>query len=302
MAGVAMRMMVLTLLTFKKVKLIFGHPVWIKKKEKSGLTNLMLGTKTTITIEVVTKNKILFCYCCLLVLSTLWFLSLALTVGHLVLFLLFLLVPSVQWFLSLVVVHYFLFLFWFPAISVAFWHCNFIKLVYLAIFLLFSIPLYPCFGPWCVLCTCQLDPPLTTKLWIKRLLSLSIQKITVIWHVKPGEKLQWTWQIPCLMERAKETRCAVLRLTILPQLIPNIIFKTLITMVILDGYSDIQTDSPKSIMGCFTIRVHHLSHFWWKMKCFVIPQHAFFCVMNKPYIDYIKLLTYRHNLSWIQLK
>ena len=54
--------------------------------------------------------------------------------------------------------------------------------------------------------------------------------------------------------------------------------------------------------GCFTIRVHHLSHFWWKMKCFVIPQHAFFCIMNKPYIDYIKLLTYRHNLSWIQLK
>ena len=56
------------------------------------------------------------------------------------------------------------------------------------------------------------------------------------------------------------------------------------------------------LMGCFTIRVHHLSHFWWKMKCFVIPQHAFFCIMNKPYIDYIKLLTYRHNLSWIQLK
>ena len=55
-------------------------------------------------------------------------------------------------------------------------------------------------------------------------------------------------------------------------------------------------------MGCFTIREPHLSHFWWKMKCFVIPQHAFFCVMNKPYIDYIKLLTYRHNLSWIQLK
>ena len=54
--------------------------------------------------------------------------------------------------------------------------------------------------------------------------------------------------------------------------------------------------------GCFTIRVHHLSHFWWKIKCFVIPQHAFFCVMNKPYVDYIKLLTYRHNLSWIQLK
>ena len=54
--------------------------------------------------------------------------------------------------------------------------------------------------------------------------------------------------------------------------------------------------------GCFTIRVPHLSHFWWKMKCFVIPQHAFFCVMNKPYIDYIKLLTYRYNLSWIQLK
>ena len=48
--------------------------------------------------------------------------------------------------------------------------------------------------------------------------------------------------------------------------------------------------------------VHHLSHFGWKMKCFVIPHHAFFCVMNKPYIDYIKLLTYRHNLSWIQLK
>ena len=57
-----------------------------------------------------------------------------------------------------------------------------------------------------------------------------------------------------------------------------------------------------SLMGCFTIRVHHLSHFWWKMKWFLIPQHAFFCVMNKPYIDYIKLLTYRHNLSWIQLK
>ena len=56
------------------------------------------------------------------------------------------------------------------------------------------------------------------------------------------------------------------------------------------------------LQGCFTIRVHHLSHFWWKMKCFVIPQHAFFCVMNKPYVDYIKLLTYRHNLSWIQLK
>ena len=55
-------------------------------------------------------------------------------------------------------------------------------------------------------------------------------------------------------------------------------------------------------MGCFTIRVHHLSHLWWKMKCFVIPQHAFFCFMNKPYIEYIKLLTYRHNLSWIQLK
>ena len=30
------------------------------------------------------------------------------------------------------------------------------------------------------------------------------------------------------------------------------------------------------LLGCFTIRVHHLSHFWWKMKCFVIPQHAFF--------------------------
>ena len=58
----------------------------------------------------------------------------------------------------------------------------------------------------------------------------------------------------------------------------------------------------REVKGCFTIRVHHLSHFWWKMKCFVIPQHAFFCVMNKPYIDYIKLLTYRHNLSWIQLK
>ena len=57
-----------------------------------------------------------------------------------------------------------------------------------------------------------------------------------------------------------------------------------------------------ALTGCFTIRVHHLSHFWWKMKCFVIPQHAFFCVMNKPYIDHIKLLTYRHNLSWIQLK
>ena len=41
------------------------------------------------------------------------------------------------------------------------------------------------------------------------------------------------------------------------------------------------------VKGCFTIRVHHLSHFWWKMKCFVIPQHAFFCVMNKPYIDYM---------------
>ena len=56
------------------------------------------------------------------------------------------------------------------------------------------------------------------------------------------------------------------------------------------------------LRGCFTIRVHHLSHFWWKMKCFVIPQHAFFCVMNTPYIDYIKLVTYRHNLCWIHLK
>ena len=56
------------------------------------------------------------------------------------------------------------------------------------------------------------------------------------------------------------------------------------------------------VMGCFTIRVPHLSHFWWKMKCFVIPQHTFLCVMNKPYIDYIKLLAYRLNLSWIQLK
>ena len=46
-----------------------------------------------------------------------------LIVGHLVLLLLFLLVLGVQWFLSLVV-HFFLFLFWFPAISVAFWHCS----------------------------------------------------------------------------------------------------------------------------------------------------------------------------------
>ena len=37
------------------------------------------------------------------------------------------------------------------------------------------------------------------------------------------------------------------------------------------------------------------------MKCFEIPQHAFFCVMNKPYIDYINLLTYRHNLSGLPL-
>ena len=64
----------------------------------------------------------------------------------------------------------------------------------------------------------------------------------------------------------------------------------------------LKTNLSVAFKGCFTIRVHHLSHFWWKMKCFVMPQHAFFCIMNKSYIDYIKLLTYRPNLSWIQLK
>ena len=100
-------------------------------------------------------SVILFCYCCLLVLSALWSLSLALIVGHLVLLKLFFPVLGVQWFLSLV--HFFLFLFWFPAISVAFWHCSLltscfltttivlvffvphVKLVYLALFLLLSI-------------------------------------------------------------------------------------------------------------------------------------------------------------------
>ena len=37
-----MRMLVLTLLTFKKVKLIFGHPVFVSKKyeEYSKIVNL----------------------------------------------------------------------------------------------------------------------------------------------------------------------------------------------------------------------------------------------------------------------
>ena len=54
--------------------------------------------------------------------SALWFLSLTLIFGHLVLFLLFLLVLGAQWFLSLVV-YFFSFLFRFPAISVTVCHC-----------------------------------------------------------------------------------------------------------------------------------------------------------------------------------
>ena len=40
MAGVAMRMLVLTLLTFKKVKLIFGHPVFVGLEPGLGTENL----------------------------------------------------------------------------------------------------------------------------------------------------------------------------------------------------------------------------------------------------------------------
>ena len=69
--------------------------------------------------NLLETSIILFCYCWLLVLSVLCFLSLccsALSVGYLVLFWLFLLVFGAQWFLSLVV-NFFVFVFFlFPAI------------------------------------------------------------------------------------------------------------------------------------------------------------------------------------------
>ena len=102
-------------------------------------------------------------------------------VGHLVLFLLFWLVLGTQWFHSLVV-HLLLILFWhvwFPAIFcslltfISYSHPVFvivvfvflvpkITLVYIAFFFPISILKVflctLCFGLWCVLCPCPLDP------------------------------------------------------------------------------------------------------------------------------------------------
>ena len=101
-------------------------------------------------------------------------------IGHLVLFLLFLLVLGTQWIVSLVpsllvsvlFPYYILLSFDFVLYScpgfviVLVFLGPHINLVYLAFFILFSIfkvsHLYLCFGPWCALYPCPLDPPLTT--------------------------------------------------------------------------------------------------------------------------------------------
>ena len=74
-----------------QIKWSSGHPdaqncrrtTWTSQQVIRGTTRL-----TSTELELNFEN-FLFCYCCFLVLSVLWFLSLALNVGHLVLFLLF---------------------------------------------------------------------------------------------------------------------------------------------------------------------------------------------------------------------
>ena len=52
MAGVAMRMLVLTLLIFKKVKLIFGHPV----------SNIFHQERNTIDLKAPVLTLVIFCH------------------------------------------------------------------------------------------------------------------------------------------------------------------------------------------------------------------------------------------------
>ena len=95
-------------------------------------------------------SVILFCYCCFLVLSALWFLSLLVTylnVGHLVLFLLFYLSLDCYY-------HCFVGLFCSPhQVSLP---CFFL------LFSIFKVSLCTVLRSLCVLCLCLLDPPLPT--------------------------------------------------------------------------------------------------------------------------------------------
>ena len=89
------------------------------------LLYLLLFSLSMLRNSIIDSKRRSFCFAIAVYLSLVRcnFLSPALIVGHLVLFLLFLFVRGVQGFLSLVV-PLFLFLFWFSAITVAFWHCS----------------------------------------------------------------------------------------------------------------------------------------------------------------------------------